>query len=94
MAKTKSFAVLLTDTDPDARAKCRSRLRTAFPDAHELNDSAFLVSGALLTNQVAEKVGIKGDDRWCAGVVFKISRYYSGYTDGDTWEWLKRTEED
>ena len=85
-----TFAVIFTGkTDLSAAG---SRLMKSFPDAYNLNRSTFMVRADSLSSEIAEAVGIKGDNREYTGVVFKVNHSYSGYTARDFWEWLRDDE--
>ena len=79
------FAVVFTDPSPRAA----KHLQAAFAGAYELvPDTVYLVRSDKLSTDVAERAGIKSDDRVSRGAVFKLNHAYSGYTSRDLWEWL------
>ena len=82
------FAVVFTGSDEEIAASVKEH----FPDAYRMTDSTFLVCSDLLSSQVAELVGIKGEQRRFTGAVFKTNHSYSGFTSRDLWEWLERAE--
>ena len=84
------FAVILEQPHEDVW----SRLRSGYPDKYLLSDTVALVRANSLANDVAVRVGIKGENRVVGGVVFKLNRAYAGYTDRKVWEWLKLGEEE
>ena len=70
----------------------KQRLQDNYPDNypyHE-NDRVFLVRTNDITEEIAAKLGIKGDDEITNGVVLKLDRYYAGYTSNVIWEWLEK----
>lgn len=71
------------------------RIRQAYPSHHQVTDSCYLVQSPQITQDVAVKVGIKGQDRvdGASGVVFKLNGAYSGYAPRALWEWLGQAEE-
>lgn len=71
-----------------------SRLRSGYPDKHLLSDTVALVRTNGLANDVAVKLGIKGENREVGGVVFKLNRAYAGYSDRRVWEWLELGEDE
>ena len=80
------FAVILNSPNEDVEA----RLREVYPNLYEMGSGAYLVSGDELTENVAIKAGLKGDDRIenARGAVFRLNGAYSGYTATSLWEWL------
>ena len=83
------FAVVLDEPNVESQ----KRLQDAYPDLYTLNDTVSLVRTAGLAQSVAVTAGIKGEDRFVSGVVFKLNRAYSGYTSRAVWEWLGQGEE-
>ena len=84
------FAVVLKEPNEQSQAG----LRQAYPDSFRLTETVMLVRSALiLTEEIAQKAGIKGDHRFTTGVVFKLNRAYSGYFEKTAWEWLQREED-
>ena len=79
------FAVVFTDPSPRAA----EHLQAAFTGAYELvPNTVYLVRSDKLSTDVAERAGIKSDDRVSRGAVFKLNHAYSGYTSRSLWEWL------
>lgn len=83
------FAVVLDEPN----AASWKRLQEAYPDLYTLNDTVSLVRTDGLAETVAVTAGIKGENRFVSGVVFKLNRAYSGYRSRSIWEWLGRGEE-
>jgi hypothetical protein len=52
--------------------------------------SAWLVRSDDLSQAIAEKAGIKGENRDLSGIVLGLNEAYSGYHRSEVWEWLKR----
>ena len=84
------FAVVLDEPNDDAVR----RLRDAYGnDFHPLNDTTALVRAEALSETIAVAAGIKGRDRIAGGVVFRLNRFYAGYTRRSVWKWLAEAEE-
>lgn len=83
--------VLLTEPHDDVVA----RIKEKYPDCHQVTDTVFLVQTREITQDVAMKAGIKGNDRVeeAGGVVFKLNGAYSGYASRALWEWLGQAED-
>ena len=82
------FAVVFTRS----HTEITDSVKEHFPGAYQLTDSTFLVRSEGLSSQIAELVGIKGENRRFAGAVFKINHSYSGFTSRDLWEWLDEAD--
>ena len=70
----------------------KQRLQDNYPDNypyHE-NDRVFLVRTNDITEEIAAKLGIIGDDRTSNGAVLKLDKYYAGHTSNVIWEWLEK----
>ncbi len=83
------FAVVLDKPN----AESLKRLHEAYSDVHSLNDTVSLVRAEDLPEDVAVTAGIKGKDRVADAVVFKLTRFYAGYTMPTVWDWLGRDEQ-
>ncbi len=85
-----NFAIFLRDIDQNVI----SRIEENYPNYYKLSDTAFLVSSDRLTQDIAENIGIKGENRIenSLGVVFKLNNAFSGYFEGSLWEWLDQWE--
>ena len=72
------------------------RLDAEYPDNFQLSPTFAVVSSDELTQSVATKVGIKGENQvqGVSGAVFILQGAYSGYTDRSLWEWLRKHEDD
>ena len=70
----------------------RRRVTELYPSAYEHNPQIFFVRSNEVSEVVASKLRIKGEDRNATGAVFKISSAYSGYTSKSLWEWLDLDE--
>ena len=74
------------------------RIQQAYQDHYRYNDTTFLVSDANpITENIAIKVGIKGDERVddASGFVLRLGRSpsYSGFTSRSLWDWLSAAGE-
>ena len=56
----------------------------------EIGPAAWLVVTDDLSQVIAEKAGIKGDERDVDGIVLGLNGAYAGYHRSAVWEWLKR----
>lgn len=73
---------------PDLDPRLEPAVVAAFPDAnYKITPSQFLISAVkLTTNQVAERIGASGGD--VGRVLVARLASYTGWHDGDMWEWL------
>jgi hypothetical protein len=63
------------------------------PDnVYRINATTFLVRTKQLAENVSVAAGIKGEERFVSGVVFKLNRSYAGHAARSLWEWLKEDE--
>ena len=85
-----AFAVMIQE--PDVRTHDHLVERYGDANVYRINDLTFLVRTKRLAEDVSVVAGIKGDDRFVSGVVFKLNRYYAGYTARSLWEWLQDDE--
>lgn len=83
--------VLLTEPNDEVAA----RIKEKYPECHQVTDTGFLVQSREITQDVAMKAGIKGENRVedAGGVVFKLNGAYSGFASRALWEWLGQAEE-
>lgn len=70
-----------------------NRIETVYPEHHRYNDTTFFIRDVQpVTEQIALRIGIKGDDRInnSSGVVLKLGDplSYSGFTNRSLWDWL------
>ena len=86
------FAVVLREPNQQVL----DRLDAEYPDNFQLSRTFAVVSSDELSQSVATKVGIKGENRapGVSGAVFILQGAYSGYTDRSLWEWLGKHEDD
>lgn len=86
------FAVALKKSNEQVE----QRIKDAYPDHYSLSRTFFLVSSEELSEDVAMRAGIKGENRIpdASGAVFALRGAYSGYTTGSIWEWLTNHEDD
>ena len=84
------FAVILDKANPQAETRIQER----YPDCHKLGDTTFLVSSDDIAEQVAQAVGIKGEEneRIQSGAVFRLNHSYAGFTSRALWDWLQKME--
>ncbi len=89
----KVFAIVLLNPNESVK----ERIIEHYPGSYEYNDTFFLlrVPSPILSQQVAEAVGLKGDDKVeeASGFVIQQRSAYSGHTRRDLWEWLASVEE-
>jgi len=88
------FAVALDNDGAASAEEVNDRLKSRGASFHRLSSTVFVVAADLLSDQIAELAGIKGDDRLqsATGVVFRIDSY-AGFASRSVWEWLGRVEE-
>ncbi len=72
-------------------------IKEAYPGtaSYKYNSTVYFVLDDCLAEEVAEKVRIKGDNRFnsSSGVVIKLNLFtYSGYTTRSLWDWLADAE--
>ena len=77
----------------EANEAVRARIAAQYPDAHQYNETAYLVTDASpITESVAMGAGLKGEGRIedSSGFVVKLgdAPSYSGYTTRSLWDWL------
>ena len=88
------FAIVLLEPNEVVR----SRIEDSFPNPNHflLGDRFWVVTGTGVSEHIATRVGLKGPDRApdVSGVVFRLQRGYSGYTNPGLWEWLTDHTED
>ena len=88
-----AFAVILNEPNEQVIA----RLKEVYPDPDhlELSPTAYLVSGNLLIEDVAAKLGFKGEDaiEGAVGVVLRLNGTYGGRSFRSVWDWLARAGE-
>ncbi|MYA65431.1 MAG: hypothetical protein F4139_14210 [Gemmatimonadetes bacterium] len=85
-----AFAVMIQD--PEAPTYDRLNQKYDPANVYRVNKMTFLVRTKQLAEDVSVVAGIKGDERFVSGVVFKLNRYYAGYASRSLWEWLQEDE--
>lgn len=85
-----AFAVMIQD--PQAPTYDRLTEKYDSTNVYRVNELTFLVRTKRLAEDVSVVAGIKGEDRFVSGVVFKLNRYYAGYAARSLWEWLQEDE--
>ncbi|WP_419938706.1 hypothetical protein [Candidatus Palauibacter sp.] len=86
-----TFAVMIRE--PEARTLESLNDQYEPDNVYQINSTTFLVRTKQLAEAVSVAAGIKGEDRFASGVVFKLNRSYAGYTARSLWEWLQEGEE-
>ena len=83
----KIYAVALDSPEPAVEGRLKERFTKVFKHT----DTLLLVVGGVndVSEDVAVAAGIKGEQRACNGVVFRLNGSYSGFTKGTLWEWLQ-----
>ena len=86
------FAIVLKEPNQQVL----DRVDAEYPDSFNLSPTFSVVRSSDLTESVAVKVGIKGENKAqdVNGAVFLLQGAYSGYTTRSLWEWLERHESD
>ena len=86
------FAIVLKEPNQQVL----DRVDAEYPDSFNLSPTFSVARGGDLTESVAVKVGIKGENkaRDAGGAAFLLQGSYSGYTTRSLWEWLERDESD
>ena len=86
------FAIALRESNQQVL----DRIDAEYPDNFRLSPTFSVVSSSDLTENVAVKAGIKGENQVpdVSGAVFMLQGAYSGYTTRSLWEWLGRHEDD
>ena len=89
----KIFAIVLQNANDEVK----KRIFENFDQAFEYHDRFFLVRTSFnnLCVEVAEKVGLIGDDQieGASGFVILQGQGYHGYTRRDLWEWLSTSND-
>ena len=68
-----------------------ANLESKFPRFFKYSDSVFLLESDTIAEDVAVKLGIKGDNRIkdALGFVLKLNSFnYDGFTTRSLWDWL------
>lgn len=89
------FAVLLQD--PTAAEKLGNLIEQTYPepDHININDMAWLISGDLLINDIADNLHLRAPDEdegeYSIGIVLRLNGTYTGLSYSPTWDWLARS---
>jgi len=85
----KIFVIVLDKQGESVKEEVYDRLKNKNVKFYRISSATFILKGEYLSGEVAEIVGIKGDDRLkdASGVVFRIDSY-SGFADPSIWEFL------
>ena len=71
----------------EAHTDIIDKLKSHYPDFHELSSTTFLVATQDTTREIGDRIGIS---EIRPGAVFNISGKVSGYGDNETYNWLAR----
>lgn len=84
------FLVVLNDPNEDVESRIEK-----LDNSHKYLDNVYLVVDDTTPMRLANKIGIKGENRVsdATGVVFKLNGSYSGYTSRSLWDYLSQTEQ-
>ncbi|MEW6598038.1 MAG: hypothetical protein AB1429_11150 [Pseudomonadota bacterium] len=78
--------VVIAKRDPTA---VREKVKEGFKDSfYELRSDTWIVDAPATSNEIADRVGIRGEPNVGTGLVVSINGY-SGRAENDLWEWLK-----
>ena len=97
MPRARACLVLMSDPNEEALRRSRTRLWEAYPDAHAVSETTYLVDGnGAEPRKIAETLGftVRTKPEPTSGVVFGIGPFYSGFTRPQTWKWLARLDQD
>lgn len=84
------FSILIHN--PDERVSERLHQKYGSDSLYTISETTILLRTRELAEDVAVAAGIKGEERFVTGVVFKLNRAYAGYTSRSLWEWLRLAE--
>lgn len=85
------FGVLLIENEPEVRQEIGKQIETKYNKAFQVTENFYIVSTVdKSTQKIAETLGIYGDSEEEAslGIVFRLNGSYSGFADGEIWDWL------
>lgn len=65
-------------------------IKSHYEDHLFIHDGYCLIKANVTSGSISEKLGIWNSEtkKSAWGVVFKLNGSYSGYADGDIWEWI------
>ena len=88
-----TFAVILQETDPEKAATIRERITTRYPDGKHfrISDEIFLVSGPVLSQDIADALGVEDDPEMLL-IVLRLNGSFSGRSWSTLWEWLRAAD--
>ena len=86
------FGILLQD--PEGRVVEQLRQKYGDSRLYQISETTTLLRTTELAEDVAIAAGIKGEERFATGIVFKLNRAYAGYASRSLWEWLQLAEEE
>ena len=86
------YAVLLNEPAPDIKEQIEKQYTK--PNHYKINDTAFFIQTNKLADDVAQDIGLKGENQGerVFGVVIKLNSSYSGFNLPALWDWLKVAE--
>lgn len=84
------FAVHISGERTEKPAK---RLQQRYPDHYRVSDRFYLVCSDGTAQDVADRIGIGGEDQSETGVVFELKRFYAGFERRALWDWLGAAEQ-
>ncbi|MGI9250233.1 MAG: hypothetical protein ACR2PR_03430 [Pseudohongiellaceae bacterium] len=75
-------------------AEIIKNIKKRYPTHYPVGNNNYLVRSKEVAAQVANNVGLKGDDKVddATGVVFKLNTTYSGYESSSLWDWMELEE--
>ena len=89
-----SVYVVIVDSEEE---KVKELLESSYPNCypHISNKKLVFVRSEDAAEQIATKIGIKGENRikGGSGVVFKLNSTYAGFTHNSLWEWLGKDDQ-
>ena len=97
MPRSRVCIVLMSDPNEEALRRSRTRLWDAYPDAHAVSETTYLVDGdGAEPQEIAKTLGftVRTKAEPTSGVVFGIGPFYAGFTNPETWKWLARLDQD
>lgn len=86
------FAVILNEHEEASTLQERIEKAYPEPDHIAISSSAWLLSGDLLVNEIAEKLGMHADaESPLLGTILRLNGTYSGLQYSSVWDWLARS---
>ena len=89
----RTFVIVFTEPSPQGAERVVKTSSAMLAPPYELvPDTVYITKSPSTCDEIARAVGIKGEDRVAAGVVFKLGAGYAGFTKKTLWEWLDDDE--